>query len=168
MHRLETKAAFNIDQAGAITGTAWPFGTPDRVGDMVEKGAFAGVRLPIPMLFAHDPTQPVGTWDDATETGAGLIVKGRLLIEHVERAREVRALVHSGAIGGLSIGFSTRKAVGRTTGGRTITALDLVEISLVTIPMHPGAKITSAKSASSAIQLAEALNRAALALRNER
>ena len=39
--RLEFKAAFAVSDAGEITGTAWPFGTPDRVGDVIEKGAFA-------------------------------------------------------------------------------------------------------------------------------
>lgn len=118
------------------------------------------------MLFAHDPADPVGVWDAIEEAADGLRVKGRLLIDHVARAREVRALVREGAVGGLSIGFSTKKAAARKGGGRTITALDLVEISLVTVPMHPRARVTSAKTASNAIALAEAINRAATALRS--
>lgn len=165
MIRLETKASIAVDDAGAITGLAWPFGTPDRVGDMIEKGAFAGVQLPVPMLFGHDPNQPIGAWEEAIEGDDGLQVKGRLLVDHVERAREVRALVQAGSVRGLSIGFTTRKQAPRP-GGRTISALDLVEISLVTIPCHPGARVTSAKHSSSAIALAEAINRAAMALRS--
>lgn len=165
MNRLEIKAALAVDDAGAITGLAWPFGTPDRVGDMIEKGAFASAVLPLPMLFAHDPAQTVGVWESAFETDEGLQVKGRLLIEHVGRAKEVRALVHAGAVGGLSIGFSTRKAAPRRGGGRTITDLDLVEISLVSVPCHPRARITGAKSASTALAIAEAITRAASALR---
>ncbi len=88
----------------------------------------------------------MGVWEETTETDAGLQVKGRLLINDVERAREVRALVQAEAITGLSIGFSTKQATTRKGGGRTIKALELVEISLVTVPCHPGARITSAKS----------------------
>uniref|UniRef100_UPI00350E41C7 HK97 family phage prohead protease n=1 Tax=Jiella sp. LLJ827 TaxID=2917712 RepID=UPI00350E41C7 len=51
-------------------------------------------------------------------------------------------------------------------GGRTISALDLVEISLVTVPAHPGARITSRKAAANAIAIAEAINRAAAALKH--
>lgn len=165
MNLLELKSTIGVDDAGMITGLAWPFATPDRVGDMVQKGAFAGASMPIPMLFGHNPNEPVGAWTDAVETDEGLQVKGRLLVGQVARADEVRALVQAGALRGLSIGFSTKHATRRPGGGRTITALDLVEISLVTIPCHPGAKVTGAKSAAAAIALAEAINRAAAALR---
>lgn len=166
MNRFEFKASIGVDDAGTITGLAWPFGTPDRVGDMIEPGAFASAALPLPMLFGHDPNQPVGAWDHAVETAEGLEVRGKLLIGDVERAREVRALVQAGAVGGLSIGFSTRKAAPRKGGGRTISALDLVEISLVSIPCHPRARVTGAKSGFDAIRIADAINRAALALRS--
>jgi len=39
-------------------------------------------------------------------------------------------------------------------------------VSLVTVPCHPGARITSAKDASRAIALAEAINRLATSLRS--
>ena len=102
---LDLKATIGVDDAGAITGLAWPFGTPDRVGDVIEPGAFKGARTPIPMLFAHDPNDPVGVWTEAVEDRIGLRLKGRLLVDDVPRAREVRALVKSGAVGGLSIGL---------------------------------------------------------------
>lgn len=144
--RLEIKADLSVTDTGEITGIAWPFGSADRVGDVIEKGAFSGPKT-LPMLFAHDQAQVVGVWDEMTETDAGLTVKGRLLIEDVERAREVRAMVKSGAISGLSIGFFTKdaKRVGR---GRKITALELHEISIVAVPAHPGAQITSLKSSN--------------------
>jgi HK97 family phage prohead protease len=164
MERLFLETKILVDEAGAIEGLAWPFDTPDRVGDVIEKGAFAGVRAPLPMLFGHDANDPVGVWTAATEGSDGLRLKGKLLVDDVARAREVRALVRSGAVGGLSIGFVTRKAAPRKGGGRTITALDLVECSLVSIPMHPGARVTSAKSAAAALAIAGALHRAASAI----
>lgn len=145
--RLEIKAALAIDDAGTITGTAWPFGSPDRVGDVIEKGAF-GTPARLPMLFAHDQAQAIGVWESITETDAGLTVKGRLLVDDVQRAREVRALVQAGAVSGLSIGFNCQMAKARARGGRTITKLDLHEISIVAVPCHPGATITSMKAAT--------------------
>ncbi len=161
MDRLFVETKILADDAGVISGVAWKFGTPDRIGDWIEPGAFKGTKLPIPMLFGHDFNDPVGVWEKAEEKGDGLHVSGRLLVEDLPRAREVRALVKSGAVPGLSLGFITKKASARAGGGRTIKSLELLEASLVTIPMHAGAKVTSAKSAVQALQLVAAINRAA-------
>lgn len=155
---VETKVLGTDD--GSISGLAWKFGTPDRIGDWIEPGAFKGAKMPIPMLFGHDMNDPVGTWDQAVEKSDGLHITGKLLVDEVSRAREVRALVKSGAVRGLSLGFITKKATTRTGGGRTIKSLELLEASLVTIPMHADAKVTSAKSAVQALQLVAAINRA--------
>jgi HK97 family phage prohead protease len=159
---LETKVL--ADDAGAIAGIAWKFGTPDRIGDVIEPGAFKGAKLPMPMLFGHDVNDPVGTWVAADEKADGLYLKGQLLVEDLPRAREVRALVRAGAVKGISIGFITKKAKALAGGGRSISQIELLEASLVTLPMHPGARVTSAKSAVAALQLVASLNRAALAL----
>ncbi|WP_170760408.1 phage major capsid protein [Ruegeria lacuscaerulensis] len=142
--RIEIKAAFEVTDAGEITGIAWPFGSADRVGDVIEKGAITSPEN-LPMLFAHDQGQVIGVWDRITETDEGLTVKGRLLVDDVERAREVRAMIRSKAISGLSIGFVTKQHK-RHAKGRTITAAHLHEISVVAVPCHPGAQITSIKS----------------------
>lgn len=161
MDRLFFETKMIADDAGTVSGIAWKFGTPDRVGDWIEPGAFKGASMPIPMLFGHDMNDPIGTWDVATEKSDGLHLTGKLLVDEVSRAREVRALVKSGAVKGISIGFITKKAASRTGGGRLIKALEFLEASLVTIPMHPGAKVTSAKSAVDALSIAAAINRAA-------
>jgi HK97 family phage prohead protease len=155
---VETKILAQDD--GAISGIAWKFGQGDRIGDWIEPGAFKSTALPLPMLFGHDQNDPVGTWDQAKESDEGLHIKGNLLIEDLPRAREVRALVKSGAVRGLSIGFVTKDAVARKGGGRTIKSLELLEASLVAIPMHPGAQVTSAKSAIEALRLADSIHRA--------
>jgi HK97 family phage prohead protease len=163
--RVEIKATIAVDDTGLITGLAWPFGSPDRAGDVMEPGAFAGAKAPLPMLFGHDPNDVVGAWTAITEDAVGLHVTGRLLIDDIARAREVRAMVQAGAVTGLSIGFIARKAAPRRGGGRTIAVVDLAEISLVSVPCHPGARVTGAKSAAAAIRLADAINRAAAALK---
>ena len=143
--RIEIKAQLTVDEAGEITGLAWPFSGPDRVGDVIERGAFAKALPPLPMLASHDQKDTVGVWDEITETDEGLSVKGRLLVNEVQRAAEVRSLIQAGALRGLSIGFASRKALPRKGGGRTISDLELLEISVVAVPAHPGARITSSK-----------------------
>ncbi|MBU4529772.1 MAG: HK97 family phage prohead protease [Hoeflea sp.] len=160
MERLFIETKIVASDAGSVSGIAWKFGEPDRIGDWIEPGAFKGAKFPLPMLFGHDMNDPVGTWDTAEEKADGFHITGKLLIEDVARAREVNALVKSGAVRGLSIGFITKKASARSGGGRTIKSLELLEASLVTIPMHAGAKVTSAKSAVLALNIAAAINRA--------
>lgn len=164
MDRAYFESKMVADDAGIVSGIAWPFGAADRVGDMIEPGAFKAISMPLPMLFGHDKNDPVGVWETAAVKSDGLHLTGRLLVDDVPRAKQVFALVKAGAVPGISIGFITKKAVRRTGGGRTISALDLFEASLVTAPMHPGARVTSAKSSVTALRLAESINRAALAL----
>jgi HK97 family phage prohead protease len=167
MERLFVETKLLADDAGLISGVAWKFGEPDRVGDMIEPGAFKGAKLPLPMLFGHDFNDPVGSWDSVTEKADGLYISGKLLVNDVARAKEVFALVKAGAVPGLSVTFIAKQAKTRPGGGRTITKLELLEVSLVTIPMHPGAKVTSAKSAVAAIKLAAAINRAAAHMKGQ-
>jgi HK97 family phage prohead protease len=163
--QLEIKAALSVSETGAISGIAWPFGSADRVGDMIEKGAF-GASETLPMLFEHDRKQPIGVWHSVSETTKGLEVHGQLLIDGVQRAREVHALVKAGGLTGLSIGFQTTKSAPRVPRGRTIKSLALHEISLVAVPCHPGARVNSVKS-HVANAIVDTLNRATATYRKQ-
>ena len=155
MDQLEIKATLDVSEAGEITGTAWPFGEADSVGDMITKGAFHFVSTELPVLYQHNPADLVGTWTEASETNEGLIVKGKMHLDQ-PRARTVLGMVKSGLISGLSIGF---KAKSWTNQGRNrvIAALDLYEISLVRNPAHPRARISSAKEYDSASAVARVI-----------
>jgi HK97 family phage prohead protease len=59
----------------------------------------------------------------------------------VARAREAAALVAAGAIDGLSIGYRTLKATKDDRGRRLLSELELWEVSLVTFPMLPDARV---------------------------
>lgn len=146
MLTLDFKAAWSVTEGGEVEGLASVFGTADRGGDVVHKGAFASATFPLPMLDAHDPTAPIGVWESGEETPEGLRVKGRLILS-VERAREVRDLILSKSVAGLSIGYRAIKRAARVGGGRDLFGVELVEISVVAVPMHPGARIISAKGA---------------------
>ena len=137
---------------GTVEGYASLFGEIDQARDMVMAGAFRetlrlrGVRR-IPMLFQHDPAEPIGIWHELIEDSRGLFARGRLIPE-VQRGREVLALVKSGAIDGLSIGFKTVKGrMDPRTRIRRIEQLDLWEISIVTFPLLTGARVRAVKDA---------------------
>ncbi len=135
-----------IDRNGMFAGYASLFNVRDQGGDIVLPGAFArslrrkGARG-IRMLHQHDPAQPVGVWHEIREDDRGLFVRGRLALG-TARGRELAELVRIGALDGLSIGFRTVVA-GRDPArrARLLKAVDLWEISLVTFPMMPGARI---------------------------
>lgn len=162
MDKLELKATLSVTDAGEITGNAWPFGEPDSVGDIITKGAFGAVPSDLPILFGHNPNDLIGTWTEANETTAGLVVKGQLHMDQ-PRARTVLSMIKSNLISGLSIGFRP-KSWTRQGRNRVIAALDLAEISVVRNPSHPRARITNAKSQNLALAIAEAIHRATAAL----
>ncbi len=125
-----------------IEGYASIFNTPDQNGDIVAPGAFRAslqTRQPVRMLYQHMAEAPIGRWVVAKEDARGLWVSGEITLGS-DKAREVYALIESGAIDGLSIGFQTVKA--RKEGaGRRILKADLWEVSVVTFPMAPAARI---------------------------
>jgi HK97 family phage prohead protease len=160
--RLEIKSTLSVTDAGEIVGTAWPFGSADSANDMIQKGAFNLAVENLPMLFHHDPSDLIGTWNEASETPDGFVVKGKLHMEQ-PRAKAVHGLIKGGLVTGLSIGFKT-KASTKQGRNRVISALDLFEISVVRNPAHPRARIISAKSENTALAVAELINRATAAL----
>ncbi len=142
-------AEVTVLEGTKIEGYASLFGKTDQGGDVVAKGAYARSlsRLEqegraVKMLWQHDPTQPIGIWDEVREDDRGLYVKGRLL-ETVEKGREAAALIEAGAIDGLSIGYRTVKAAKNDKGQRLLAELELWEVSLVTFPMLPSARVAS-------------------------
>ncbi|RWB08999.1 MAG: phage major capsid protein [Mesorhizobium sp.] len=150
MDKLEIKAAFTVSDAGEITGVAWPLGSPDSVGDVIHKGAFT-VAPALPILFEHDPSKVVGAWESVTETDEGLQVKGRLYLDSIPFARDVRDRVRARRANGLSIGFRTLEQKARPNG-RDLISVYLAECSIVANPSHPGARILTVKSADGAAQ----------------
>jgi uncharacterized protein len=138
-----------VEGGTAIAGYASLFGARDSGGDVVAKGAYGAslARLAksggrVKMLWQHDPAEPIGIWDEVREDAQGLYVKGRILTD-VARGREAAALIAGGAIDGLSIGYRTVKATKDAGGLRHLNELDLWEVSLVTFPMLPEARVAA-------------------------
>ncbi|GAC1333129.1 MAG: HK97 family phage prohead protease [Beijerinckiaceae bacterium] len=157
--RIEFKRAAtdisSVTPSGLFEGYASLFGIVDSGRYEVVAGAFAASlakRSPagVKMLWQHRAAEPIGNWTSLAEDSHGLRVAGRLNLA-VARAREVLALMRAGAVDGLSIGFKAgRSTTDRKTGIRRLYAVDLWEISVVTFPMLPQARITAVKDARAA------------------
>ncbi len=139
----------SVSEDAVIAGYASLFGQVDQRSDVVQKGAYRGsleglatAGQRVKMLWQHDPAQPIGVWDEVREDDRGLWVKGRLL-ESTQKGREAAELIRAGAIDGLSIGYRTKQAVKNDKGQRLLTELELWEVSLVTFPMLPSARVAA-------------------------
>jgi len=125
-----------------FAGYAAIFDRVDRGGDIVRKGAFARAISQgperLPLLWQHEADKPIGRIERIAEDERGLRVIGRLSARSAV-AREAAALLRDGAVGGLSFGYRVRGSVDGTN--RELTDLDLVEVSLVTFPMQPKARV---------------------------
>ncbi len=126
-----------------FAGYAALFDRVDQGGDVIRKGAFARAEAAgpagVPLLWQHDPARPIGRIETLAEDRRGLRVIARLTPD-ARHAGEAAALLRDGAVGGLSFGYRVRGRRARP-GGRVLTDLDLVEVSLVTLPMQPGARV---------------------------
>jgi HK97 family phage prohead protease len=154
MERRETqdfnfKIKGGADDSGTFTGLAAVFNNVDLGGDMIVPGAFTRTlqasKGQVPMLWQHDPTQPIGTLQ-CTETSEGLRVQGKLLMK-LPMAQDAYELIKAGVIKGLSIGYNTiDDAI--ENGVRMLKEVRLWEGSVVTFPMNEGAMISSIKGMS--------------------
>ena len=124
-----------------FAGYAAVFDRPDRGGDVVRAGAFARSlergAAAVPLLWQHDAGRPLGRIEYLKEDKRGLRVIARL--SSGSAGREAAALLKEGAVAGLSFGYRVRKASGEKP--RELEELDLVEVSLVTLPMQPKARV---------------------------
>ena len=143
-----------VSDDGLFSGYASVFDNVDSYGDIVRKGAFvesigewvAKGKMP-PILWNHDPSDPIGVYTKMQEDDKGLFVEGRLLIDDVPRARQTHALMKAGAIDGLSIGYKIKEySFDVENDIRELLKLNLGEVSIVTFPANPETRIEAVKS----------------------
>lgn len=159
MHRaysvIELKAV--DDDARVIEGIA-STPTPDRVGDIVEPMG-AQFTVPMPLLWQHDHTKPVGSVEFAKPSSKG--IRFRAKIARVSeppglkaRLDEAWQSVKAGLVRAVSIGFSPLEHSLMENGGYRFLSWDWIELSLVTIPANAEATITNIKSIDTALRAA--------------
>ena len=154
--------SFNIKSlgdSGLIEGVASAYGNVDLQGDIVAAGAFsksiAAGSMPA-MLLYHDLNRPVGRWDSFTETAQGLMAKGTLALGTPD-ADTAYKLLNTKALTGLSVGFTGAQRERGTGGARIIKSARLIEVSLVTVPANPEARIRRVKSIGGASDIEDLL-----------
>ena len=102
---------------------------------------------------------PIGTWEEIKEGRRGLEVKGRLA--DTPSANEIFVLLKNGSLNGLSVGFIGKTWEDRDDGGRVYKDLDLLEVSLVSVPAANQARVRKVKSYSPISNLAARVNKLA-------
>lgn len=126
--------------------------TVDRTNDVVEVKAFHDTMArfmnnPI-MLLMHNSNQPIGTWDRYELRSDGLWVSG-VIATGTKAAEEAWALIEQQVLRSLSIGFRELDGGYSDNEGDSayhITKLDLLEVSVVSVPANADAVFTVDKS----------------------
>ena len=144
----------DADDDGTFEGYASVFNNKDLGNDVIKQGAFSESikgKKPkqIKLLYQHKTDEPIGVIDSLVEDTRGLKIKGRLAMG-TQKGKEVFELMKMGALDSISIGYRLSPDDYKYSDKlkkRTITNLDLMEISMVTFPMNPKAKITKVKLA---------------------
>lgn len=151
-----------VSAEGTITGYGAIFNNVDQHGDRIVPGAFAksiATRMSggaaLPMLWCHDPREPLGMFTEVSEDRKGLRLKGQFVMD-VPRAKEIFALLKAGAVRGMSIGYRTM-ADAIEGNVRLLKEIDLWEVSLTTFPSNGKATITGIKSTHPLDELARRL-----------
>lgn len=148
--RFESRS---VGDDGRIEGYGSVFGVTDAYSDIIASGAFdnslaehrAAGTMPA-MLWQHNADTPCGVWEDMREDARGLRVEGRLALD-TQAGREAHALLKMGALNGLSIGFVSKQwSYDRDSETRTLTEIDLWEVSIVTFPANQRARIDAVKA----------------------
>lgn len=148
---LEIKSLTNMQ----FEGHGSVFGNVDWGNDAVMPGAFKRTlaehasegSLP-GMFWMHDPSRVAGKWLSMTEDDTGLVTKGELA--PTDLGKEIHILLKMEAVKGLSIGYIPTLVDYNKNGVRLIKDVDLIEVSVVSIPMNPKAQIAHVKSRLSA------------------
>jgi HK97 family phage prohead protease len=123
-----------------FAGYAALFDIADAGRDTIRRGAFARSLAArkglLPLYWQHRPDQPIGVIEKIAEDARGLRV-----IARIDRPDSRAAhLLAAGKVDGLSFGFRTRSAR-HSEAGRELIDIDLFEVSLVTHPLHPMARV---------------------------
>jgi HK97 family phage prohead protease len=145
---LEVK---DVDAEGTFTAHGAIFGNLDRGGDIIRRGAFKRTLRqrkesgrPLKMLYQH--SEPIGVYSEVKEDHKGLFVKGRPLVEEVQRAKEVVALMRAQALDEFSIGYEPIEHKINSDGTRTLLDIELHEVSIVPFAMNPEATLVGIKT----------------------
>ena len=174
-----------ITHAGTFAGHGAIFGNRDSFDDVIAPGAFRRTlaewaqrgQRPA-MLLGHgnlfglgtaEDSIPVGQWTRMEEDARGLAVEGQLFALDTQKGKYIYAGLKSGVLSGLSIGFTAvgvKYAEKAGDPNRVLTDVTLHEVSIVTFPANPDARVEQAKTIDTPRQMENFLRRAGLSRRD--
>lgn len=143
-----SKQAKSLKIAGYANTTA-----KDRTGDVVTAEAWAkGVenfrKNPI-MLYQHKHDCPIGRFDKITVDKKGIYVEGTVS-SAAETNHGIHTLIKDGALKSFSVGFRVKDGkYNRSDDSTTITDVELLEISIVSVPCNQDSLFSLRKGFSS-------------------
>lgn len=138
----------SLKEDGTFAGYGSVFNVVDSYDTRVAPGAFTeSIKSKVPkMLRGHDPDKVIGGYSLAKEDKYGLYLEGAFDLD-VQEARETHSLVKKGYLDGLSIGFMTLESEDDHKANiRTITKVDLWEVSIVTFAANPKASVVDVRT----------------------
>lgn len=142
-------------ERGIFEGYLSVFGNIDSYKDIVEPGAFSktindargkGGKYLFPLLWQHDPRDPIGGFLEMREDAKGLYVQAQLDLSTQNGQRAYSGL-NMGYLDGLSIGYDTikHKFVGEI---RHLQEVRMWEGSVVTFPANNDTRVSNIKCAT--------------------
>jgi len=149
--RIKSFRNFKIkefSEDGKIGGHGVIFENRDSDLDIVDSTAFDKMAeklasAPLPMLWQHNTSSPIGLWEKITKDLKGLFFDGRIISE-IEKGREAIILVKNKVINGLSFGGLVKSShFDKERQANILTEIELKEVSLVTFPANPLAVFSS-------------------------
>ncbi|HRH22360.1 MAG TPA: HK97 family phage prohead protease [bacterium] len=145
MDNLYTKAQIKEKAEGEFTAIA-SSEIEDRQGEIVRQTGWNLKNFknnPV-LLYMHDHTKPIGkatrVWLDKSGASPMLKFKG-FISDATEELKGYRKLVEDGILNSFSVGFRPLEM-----DGNEITKAELFEISLVSVPANPEARLLAVKS----------------------
>lgn len=150
----------SIDEERRIVEGIASTPTPDRMGDIVDPMG-ARFKLPLPLLYQHSASLPVGEVFAATASKDGIRVKARVFKATqsktlMERLDEAWESVKIGLLKGFSIGFAPIDPPMQIKDSFSYHygTWEWLELSLVTIPANAEATIATVKSIDTELRAA--------------
>lgn len=149
MNKLYTKAEIQEKQQDVFTAVA-SSEVEDRQGEVVRQSGWDlrnFKKNPI-LLYMHDHKKPIGkatrVWLDKTGSSPLLKFKG-YISDATEELKGYKRLMEDGILNSFSVGFRPLEM-----DGNEITKSELFEISLVSVPANPEARLLAVKSLENA------------------
>lgn len=151
----------NLNKNGIFEGYASTFGNIDYDLDVIYPQAFEESlhvqNNKVVLLYQHQHETPIGLVK-LYEDDIGLYAIGELNLK-VHKAQEVYSLLKQGALNAMSIGFQAIDYELDDDGIRHLHKIDLLEVSVVTFPANPQARMLSVKKPQSQKKILENLEK---------